>query len=54
MPRRYLDYSGWYSFNEFQLYNRYVSMLAIIILAAQLIFLFNIFYSIFKGRKVID
>jgi cytochrome c oxidase subunit 1 len=53
MPRRYLDYSGWLSFNQFGGLNRFISTVAIIVFAVQLLFVFNFFYSIFKGRKVI-
>jgi len=53
MPRRYLDYSGWLSFNQFGGLNRFISTVAMIVFAVQLLFIFNFFYSIFKGRKVI-
>jgi len=53
MPRRYLDVSGWLSFNQFGGLNRFISTVAMIVFAAQLLFVFNFFYSIFKGRKVI-
>jgi cytochrome c oxidase subunit 1 len=53
MPRRYLDTSGWLSFNQFGGLNRFISTVAMIVFAAQLLFVFNFFYSIFKGRKVI-
>ncbi|MDO6434402.1 cbb3-type cytochrome c oxidase subunit I [Flavitalea sp. BT771] len=53
MPRRYLDYSGWLSFNQFGGLNRFISTVAMIVFAAQLLFVFNFFYSIFKGRRVI-
>jgi cytochrome c oxidase subunit I len=52
MPRRYLDYSAWESFNQFGDLNRMISVVAIVVFAAQLLFVFNFFYSIFKGRKV--
>jgi cytochrome c oxidase subunit 1 len=53
MPRRYLDYSGWLSFNQFGGLNRFISTVAMVVFAVQLLFVFNFFYSIFKGRKVI-
>jgi cytochrome c oxidase subunit 1 len=53
MPRRYLDYSGWLSFNQFGGLNRFISTVAMVVFAAQLLFIFNFFYSIFKGRKVV-
>jgi len=52
MPRRYYDYSTWESFKQFADLNRFISTVAMIVFAAQLLFLFNFFYSIFKGRKV--
>ena len=52
MPRRYLDYSIWESFNQFSDLNKFISTVAIIVFAVQLMFIFNFFYSIFKGRKV--
>jgi len=52
MPRRYLDYSGWASFNQFGDLNRFISTVAMVVFAVQLMFVFNFFYSIFKGRKV--
>ena len=52
MPRRYVDYSGWTSFNQFGDLNRFISTVAMVVFAVQLMFVFNFFYSIFKGRKV--
>jgi len=52
MPRRYYDYSVWESFKQFAELNRFISTVAMIVFAAQLLFLFNFFYSVFKGRKV--
>ena len=52
MPRRYYEFSGWESFNMFGGLNQFVSFVSIIVFAAQLLFVFNFFYSIFKGRKV--
>lgn len=52
MPRRYLDYSNWASFNQFGDLNKFISTVAIIVFAIQLLFVFNFFYSIWKGRKV--
>lgn len=52
MPRRYLDYSMWESFNQFADLNKFISTVAMIVFAVQLMFVFNFFYSIFKGRKV--
>lgn len=52
MPRRYYDYSIWESFKNFTSLNEFISVVAIIVFATQIIFLVNFFYSIFKGRKV--
>jgi cytochrome c oxidase subunit 1 len=52
MPRRYYDYSNWESFKQFGDLNHFISVVVIIVFAAQLMFVFNFFYSIFKGRKV--
>jgi cytochrome c oxidase subunit 1 len=52
MPRRYYDYSGWESFKMFAGLNQFISFVAMVVFATQLLFVFNFFYSIFKGRKV--
>lgn len=52
MPRRYLDYSNWESFKQFAELNKFISTVAMIVFAVQILFVFNFFYSIWKGRKV--
>ena len=52
VPRRYLDVSGWSSFNQFQELNKMITIVSIVVFAVQLMFVFNYFYSMFKGRKV--
>jgi cytochrome c oxidase subunit 1 len=52
MPRRYLDKSAWKSFNQFGDLDKMITVVSIIVFAVQLMFVFNFFYSIFKGRKV--
>lgn len=52
MPRRYYDFSGWESFKMFGGLNEFISVVSMIVFAAQLLFIVNFFYSIFKGRKV--
>ncbi len=52
VPRRYLDVSGWSSFNQFQDLNKMITIVSIVVFAVQLMFVFNYFYSMFKGRKV--
>jgi cytochrome c oxidase subunit I len=52
MPRRYYDFSIWESFKQFGSLNQFISLISIIVFAVQLLFVFNFFYSIFKGRRV--
>jgi cytochrome c oxidase subunit 1 len=52
MPRRYYDISGWASFKQFGGLNEFISIVVILVFAVQLLFVFNFFYSIFKGRKM--
>lgn len=52
VPRRYLDFTPWTSFNKFGDLNRMISVVTIVVFAVSLLFVFNFFYSIFKGRKV--
>ncbi|MFT3678315.1 MAG: cbb3-type cytochrome c oxidase subunit I [Chitinophagaceae bacterium] len=52
MPRRYLDKSGWHSFNQFGDLDKMITVVSVVVFAVQLMFVFNFFYSIFKGRKV--
>ncbi len=52
VPRRYLDLRGWHNFNKFEDLNKMITIVSIIVFAMQLMFVFNFFYSIFKGRKV--
>jgi cytochrome c oxidase subunit 1 len=54
MPRRYFDFSGWVSFNQFQGLNEFISAIAFLSFAAQLVFLINFFVSIFRGERVAD
>lgn len=52
VPRRYLNISPWVSFNKFQSLNEMITIVSIVVFAVQLMFVFNFFYSIYKGRKV--
>ncbi|MBN8783439.1 MAG: cbb3-type cytochrome c oxidase subunit I [Terrimonas ferruginea] len=52
MPRRYLDKSVWVNFSQFHELDKMITVVSIIVFAVQLMFVFNFFYSIFKGRKV--
>ncbi len=50
-PRRYYSFTGFEFTQKFTDLNTFVSVAAILTFAAQFIFIFNFFYSIFKGRK---
>lgn len=52
MPRRYYDFSNWESFKMFGGLNEFISIVSMVVFAAQLLFVLNFFYSIWKGRKV--
>jgi cytochrome c oxidase subunit I len=52
VPRRYLDFSLWTTFNKFDSLNKMISIVTIIVFFVNLMFVFNFFYSMFKGRKV--
>lgn len=49
-PRRYYSWTNFDAFHSFTDLNMLITVAAIITLAAQFIFLFNFFYSIFRGR----
>lgn len=49
-PRRYYSFTGFEAFSGFTDLNAVISIAAMVTLAAQFIFLFNFFYSIFRGR----
>ncbi|MBZ4189057.1 cytochrome c oxidase subunit I [Niabella beijingensis] len=52
MPRRYLDKSSWVSFGQFHSLDAMITVATIIVFAVQLMFVFNYFYSMYKGRRV--
>lgn len=52
MPRRYYDYSAWETYKNFQSLNSFISVVVVITFFGQLLFVFNFFASIWKGRKV--
>lgn len=52
MPRRYYLYSSWESFKQFDSLNQVITVAAIIVFFAQLLFVFNYFISIWRGKKV--
>ena len=49
-PRRYYSWTNFEAFSGFADLNMLVSVAAVFTLSAQFIFLFNFFYSIFRGR----
>jgi cytochrome c oxidase subunit 1 len=49
-PRRYYSFTNFDAFNMFTDLNSFVTIAAIITFGSQIIFAFNFFYSIFKGR----
>jgi len=53
-PRRYYDYSEFAMFNEVIDLNVLITVFAIIGGFSQVIFLFNFFYSVFKGQKAVQ
>ncbi|HXB91519.1 MAG TPA: cbb3-type cytochrome c oxidase subunit I [Puia sp.] len=52
LPRRYFDFSGWVTFNQFEGLNLFISSIAILSFAVQLVFVLNFFISIFRGERV--
>jgi cytochrome c oxidase subunit 1 len=50
-PRRYYSFTGFDFTKSFTDLNSFVSIAAIITFSAQFIFVFNFFYSMFRGRK---
>lgn len=50
-PRRYYSWTTFEAFNTYTDLNLFVTVAAIITFAAQFIFLFNFFYSMYRGRK---
>jgi cytochrome c oxidase subunit 1 len=53
-PRRYYTWTGFETFNKFMDMNTFITVAAIVAFAAQFIFLFNFFYSIFRGRRATE
>ncbi|MBF9220054.1 cytochrome c oxidase subunit I [Hymenobacter ruricola] len=50
-PRRYYAWTGFDAFSQFADMNKFISIAAIIAFLGQFIFIFNFFYSIFRGRR---
>ncbi len=51
MPRRYYSYDAWHTFKPFESLNTFISICVIIAFISQILFLYNFFHSIFRGRK---
>ncbi len=52
VPRRYYSFSSFESFKHFDDMNKFITVAAIIVFAAQVLFVINFFYSIWKGKKL--
>jgi cytochrome c oxidase subunit I len=52
MPRRYIDYESGSFINQFNDPNNFITMPGIVIFGAQMLFLFNFIYSVFRGRSL--
>jgi cytochrome c oxidase subunit 1 len=52
MPRRYIDYGGLSTVDQYLEMNRLIFKLSFILFAAQLLFAFNFLYSAFKGKRI--
>ena len=51
VPRRYYKFDIFQSFDHFDDMNKFITVAAIITFGAQVLFIVNFFYSIWKGRK---
>lgn len=54
VPRRYYAFESFEFFNQYQGMNQFISIFSVIVFCVQLLFVFNFFYSIFKGRKATE
>lgn len=52
VPRRYPTFSTFDAFSHFSGMNQFITVAAMIVFFAQLVFIVNFLYSIYKGRKV--
>lgn len=53
-PRRYYSFTNFDAFSTFVDLNSFISIAAILTFGAQFIFLFNFFYSMFRGKKATE
>lgn len=54
MPRRYYTHGQFETFQGYTGMNEFITIAAFVVFLGQLIFVFNFFYSIWKGRKVTE
>jgi cytochrome c oxidase subunit 1 len=52
VPRRYYRFDTFEAFRHFDGLNKFITVAAIVVFAAQLLFVFNFFYSIWYGKKM--
>lgn len=53
LPRRYYSYANFETFNNFNNLASFMSVISIVVFMAQILFVVNFFYSIFRGRRVL-
>lgn len=53
-PRRYYSWTGFDAFSQFADLNKFISAAAIIAFFGQFVFIFNFFYSIWRGRRATE
>ncbi len=52
LPRRYYTHGQFESFNVYTGMNEFITVAAFVVFMAQMVFVFNFFYSMWKGRIV--
>jgi cytochrome c oxidase subunit 1 len=53
-PRRYYSWTGFDAFSQFADLNKFISAAAILAFFGQFVFIFNFFYSIWRGRRATE
>jgi cytochrome c oxidase subunit I len=54
VPRRYFQFDAFEQFNQYADMNIFITVFAIVAFLVQLVFLYNYFYSMYKGRVVTE
>ena len=54
VPRRYYSHGAFESFNKFGALSEFITIAAIVVFLAQLLFVFNFLYSMYRGKKVTE